>query len=104
MKKSPIQKLLLSVVFSLFVALGLSQSTVYRYELEFPKYDMTKIKPLVALTQPLFTELVNMSADNHQIFVFYSTTVVTEEDVVKALEGTEYELLHFSALVAPTEE
>ncbi len=104
MKNSPIQKLIIVVVFSLFVTFGISQSTVYRYELEFPQYEMSKIKPLVALTQPLFTEPVNLSADNLQLFVFYSVNVVTEEDVLSALAGTEYQLVHFSAVVAVTEE
>jgi hypothetical protein len=62
------------------------------YVLSFPEYEMKDIKPLVALTQPLFNAQIEIKDDNYKVFYFKSSNVVTEEDVKRALEGSKYQL------------
>jgi hypothetical protein len=68
-------------------------SSTYVYTLVFPEYEMSEIKPLVALTQPLFDTNIEIQNDDYKRFIYRSENVVSEEEVRKALEGTKYQLV-----------
>lgn len=86
------------VLFCVSLTFAQSNTSSYKYELVFPQYEMMKIKPLVALTQPLFGTPVEVNDNNYEIFIYHSTMVVSEEELKKALEGSEYELLDFNVI------
>jgi hypothetical protein len=68
-------------------------SSTYVYTLVFPEYEISEIKPLVALTQPLFDAYIEIQNDDYKRFIYRSNNVVSEEEVRKALEGTKYKLI-----------
>jgi hypothetical protein len=101
MKKSNVTSVLAAIVLSFFIAInfsGLKAQTTeskFVYILTFPEYEMMEIKPLVALTQPLFDTNIEIQDDNYKRFIYRSNNVVTEEQVKKALEGSKYTLTAF---------
>lgn len=96
MKFKFLLKLSAIVLFCFSFAFAQSSTPSYRYELVFPNYEMMKIKPLVALIQALFNSPVEVNDNNYEIFIYHSANVVSEQDLRKALEGSEYELLDFN--------
>jgi hypothetical protein len=75
-----------------FASTRINAQEIKTYVLSFPEYEMKDIKPLVALTQPLFNAQIEIKDDNYKVFYFKSPNVVTEEDVKRALEGSKYQL------------
>lgn len=91
----------LTIFFFIFFASKIIAQTTtskYVYELNFPKYEMQDIKPLVSLTQGLFDTNIEIEGDNYQKFIYRSNNVVTEEQVKAALEGSKFKLISLTVV------
>lgn len=66
------------------------------YVLTFPQYEMKDIKPLVALTNPVFESQIEIKDNNYTVFYYTTSKNVTEQDVKAALQNSMYELKSFN--------
>lgn len=92
---------------SLFLGLSLcSTNTIiaqqndkeHYYLIEFEQIEQQVVKPLIGALMPLFQEVPYLQTGVYHKFYYQSADLISIEEILKALEGKEVEVVKFEEL------